>query len=322
MASRLIRKTVILAKVETTSGTDAVPTGAANALQVTNMSITPLDAKNVDLNLILPWFGASPSLVGTASVKCSFSVMLAGSATAATAPAWGALLLGCANAETTGLTAPNRVEYLPQTDLNKTLTIYYYDDGVLHKLLGVFGTCKLSSKSGEAPMLTFEFVGLDGGVTAVANATAVLTNWKTPVAITKANVTDILLGCTYATGALSGGTAYNSTGLTLDWGNKVAFAPMLTNEQVVLTDRKMVGTLSLELSAAQEVAQFAAVKSNALQGIGFVIGTVTGNKIMLHMPSVQLTNPKKEEFNGMRLIGFDMICCPVAGNDELRIVHL
>ena len=319
---RLNRKTVILAKVETTSGTDAVPTGAANALQVTNMSITPLDAKNVDLNLILPWFGSSPQLVGTASVKCSFTVPLAGSGTAATAPAWGALLLACANSELTGLTVPNRVEYLPQTDTLKTATIYYYDDGVLHKLLGAFGNCKLSAKSGEAPMLTFDFIGLDGGATAVANATAVLTAWKVPVAITKANVTDIQLGCTYATGVLSGGTVYNSTGLTLDWGNKVAFAPMLTTEQVVLTDRDMVGTVSIELSAAQEVAQLASVKANALQGMGFVIGTTAGNRIMLYMPSVQLLNPKKEDFNGMRIIGFDMRVCPVAGNDELRIVHL
>jgi hypothetical protein len=322
MASRLIRKTVILVKVETTSGTDAVPTGAANAMQVFDMQITPLDAKSVDLNLILPWFGSSPALVGTASVKASFSVLLAGSGTAATAPAWGPLLLGCANSETTGLLTPNRVEYLPATDAIKTVTIYYYDDGVLHKLLGSFGNVKLSAKSGEAPKLTFDFVGLDGAATAAVNATAVLTAWKNPVAITKANVTDIQLGCTYSAGALSGGTPYNSTGLTLDWGNKVAFAPMLTTEQVVLTDRQMVGTVSIELSAAQEVAQITSVKANALTGMGFVIGTATGNKIMLHMPSVQLRNPKKEEFNGIRLIGFDMVVCPVAGNDELRIVSL
>lgn len=319
---RLIKKTVILAKVEVTSGTDSVPTGALNAIQAMDLSITPLDASNVDTNIIAPWFGNSPSLVGTASVKCSFSVLLAGAGTAATAPDWGALMIGCATAETTGLLTPNRVEYLPATDTLKTLTIYWYDDGLLHKLVGCFGNVKLSAKSGEAPKLTFDFVGLDAGVSAAANATAVLTRWKVPVAITKANVTDILLGCTYATGALTGGVAYNSTGLSLDWGNQVAFAPMLTTEQVVLTDRKVTGALSIELTAAQEVTQMAAVKANTLTGIGFVIGTATGNKIMLHLPSVQLINPKKEDFNGMRLIGFDMRVLPVAGNDEVRIISL
>jgi hypothetical protein len=249
-------------------------------------------------------------------------VLLAGAGTAATAPAWGALMLACATAETTGLTTPNRVEYLPATDALKTVTIYWYDDGLLHKLLGVFGNVKLSAKSGEAPKLTFDFVGIDGGVSATANATATLTDWKMPVAITKANVTDITLGSTYAAGAITGGTSYNSTGLSLDWGNQVAFAPLLTTEQVVLTDRKVTGSLSVELSAAQEVTQMAAVKANTLTSVGFVIGTATGNKIMLHLPSVQLINPKKEDFNGMRLIGFDLRVLPVAGNDEVRIVSL
>lgn len=320
--SRLIKRTVILFKIETTSGTDAVPTGADNAMQVTDLSITPLDAKNVDLNPITSYLGGGVQLVGTASVKCSFTVPLAGSATAATAPAWGAPLLACGNAETTGLTTPNRVEYLPATDALKTGTLYYYDDGLLHKVLGCFGNPKLSAKSGESPKLLFDFVGLDGGVSATTNATAVLTAWKTPVAITKLNITDVLLGCTYSAGALSGGTSYNSSGLTLDWGNTVNFAPLLTTEQVVLQDRDVKGSISLDLTAAQEVTMMTAVKANTLQGLGFVIGTATGNKIMLHMPQVQLINPKKEDFNGMRLIGFDLRVIPSAGNDELRIVHL
>lgn len=320
--ARLIRQTVILAKVETTSGIDAVPTGALNALQVTDFSVTSLDANNIDTNVLLPYFGGSPALVGPASVKCSFSVLLAGAGAAATAPAWGALLLGCGMAETTGLITPARVEYLPITDLLKTLTIYYHDSGVLHKLLGAFGNVKLSAKVGEAPKLMFDIVGLDGGISAVANATAVLTNWKTPVAVTKANVTDISIGCTYATGALTGGTAYNSTGLTLDFGNKVDFVPMLTTEEVVLNDRKLVGNVSVELTPAQEVTFMATVKANTLQGLGFVVGTTTGNRIMFHLPAVQLINPKKEEIGGKRIIGYDLRAMPVAGNDEIRIISL
>lgn len=319
---RLIKKTVVLAKVETTSGTDATPTGAANAIQVMDLSITPLDLKMADLNTITPWFGGMQKLATTASVKCSFSVLLAGAGVAATAPAWGALLLGCAHAETTGLTTPARVEYLPATDLLKSLSIYWYDDGVLHKLLGAMGTVKLSAKSGEAPKLTFDFVGLDGGVAAVGNAAAVLTAWKTPPAVTKVNVTDIQLGCTYAAGVLTGGTSYNSTGLELDWGNQVDFVPMLTTEQVVLSDRNMTGRASLDLSAAQEVSLMAQVKANTAQGLGFVIGNTSGNKIMLYAPAVQLLSPKKEELNGMRLIGFDLRLNPVLGNDELRIISL
>jgi hypothetical protein len=64
------------------------------------------------------------------------------------------------------------------------------------------------------------------------------------------------------------------------------------------------------------------VKANALQGMGFVIGTATGNKIMIHHASVQLINPKKEEISGKRIIGYDYRAIPVAGNDETRFICL
>lgn len=319
---RLIKKTVILAKVEATPYTDAVPVGATNAIQVANMSITPIDAKMVNINTITPWFGGSMDLVATSAVKCSFDVLMAGSGTAATAPAWGQLLLGCAMAETTGLTTPARVEYDPITSANKTLTIYYYDDGVLHKLVGTVGNVKLSAKSGDVPKFTYEFIGVDGIPTASANPAAVLTAWKVPPTITKANVTDIKLGCTYAAGVLTGGTSYNSTGLTLDWGNTTAFVPMLTQEQTILSDRNLKGTVELDLTAAQEVAQLANVKSNIFTGLGFVVGTATGNQIMIYAPAAQLINPKKVDNSGMRLIGFDIGLNPVAGNDEIKLISL
>ena len=93
---RYARNALILAKVETTAGVDAAPTGAANALLVANLTINPLKANNVSRDLVRPFFGGSEQLVGTATVEVSFDVELAASGTAGTAPAWGPLLLGCA----------------------------------------------------------------------------------------------------------------------------------------------------------------------------------------------------------------------------------
>lgn len=319
---RFIKKTILLAKVETTPGTDAVPTGAANAVQIINATITPIEAKMVNLNVFTPYFGGSIDLVATTYSKISFDVLVGGAGAAATAPPWGQLLLGCGMAETTGLTAPARVEYTPITDLMKTLTLYYYDDGILHKILGSVGTCKLSAKSGDAPKFTFEFLGADGIPAAATNAVGVYTAWKIPPTITKANVTDIQLGCAYAAGALTGGTPYNSSGLTLDWANTTAFSALLTVEQGVLGDRNIKGTTELDLTAAQEATQYANIKANVQTGMGFVIGKTSGNQIMIHMPGMQFTNGKKVDYQGQRLIGFDFGLNPVAGNDELRIVSL
>lgn len=319
---RYIRNTVILAKVETTSGTDAVPVGATDAVLVSDMTITPLDANNVSRDLVRGYFGGSEQLVATASVKVSFTVELAGSGTAATAPAWGDLLLGCAMAEAL-LATPNRVEYTPISTALKSLSIYYYDDGVLHKLLYCMGNCKLSAKIGERPTLAFDFVGVDGGVTAVANASPTLTAWKTPPTMAKANVVDITIGSTYATGAITGGTVYPSTGLDLDFGNQVNYVPLLSTERVDITNREITGSVQLDLTAAQEVTFMGTVKANTTQSLAITIGTATGNKMIIHAPAVQLINPSKQDVNGSRMIGYDLRLVPTAagtGNDELRIV--
>lgn len=318
--TRYIRNTVVTAKVEATAGTDALPTGLADAVLVSDMSITPLDAANIDRNNIKGFFGANEQLVGPASVKTSYTVELAGSGTAGTAPALGDLLLGCAMAEGV-LADPVRVEYTPVSTGLKTLTNYYYDDGVLHKLLGVMGDFTLTAKVGERPVLKFDYTGLDGGISEAMTA-GTFTEWKAPVAMTKANVTDITLGATYALGALTGGTPYNSTGLELKSGNAVNFTPMLSKEDVDITNREVTGSFELELTAAQEVAFMAQVKANTKQSLALTIGKVAGNTVIIFMPAAQLTNPKKAELNGKRLIGYDFRAIPVVGNDELRLVFL
>ncbi|MEG1971187.1 MAG: phage tail tube protein, partial [Burkholderiaceae bacterium] len=178
---RILRNTAILAKVETTYKTDAVPTGAANALLVSNMSITPLNAQNVNRDLVRGYFGGSDQLVGTSNVQTSFDVELAGSGAAGTAPAWGALLQACGYAEV--VTSGQRVEYTPVSTGIKSVTIYYYLDGTLHKLIGARGTFQLRAdmQTGR-PVISFSFTGLDGGIAAAANPAMALAAWKTPVA--------------------------------------------------------------------------------------------------------------------------------------------
>jgi hypothetical protein len=182
------------------------------------------------------------------------------------------------------------------------------------------GNVKLSAKIGERPTLVFDFVGVDGGVTATSNATPTLTAWKTPPTMAKANVVDITLGSTYATGAITGGTVYASTGLEIDFGNAVNYVPLLSTERVDITNRDVTGSVQLDLTAANEVTFMATVKANTTQSLALTIGTATGNKMIIHAPAVQLINPSKQELNGSRLIGYDLRIVPNTGNDELRIV--
>lgn len=318
--ARLSRKIAILAKIETPYGTDATPTGAANAILISNQNINPLNAQNVERNNVRSYFGASGQLIGSAYVEVSFDVEIAGSGAAGTPPAWGVLFRGCSFAET--VTASVRTEYTPVTDSPESLTIYYYDDGALHKLLGARGTVSIKLGAGDRPVFSFRFLGLDGGITAVANPSQTLTAFQTPLAVTDANTGDFTLGCTYtaATPALTGGTTYTSKGLEFDIGNDVQHIPLIGGESVEVTGRKGSGKFMLDLTAANEVTFMGDVKTNTTQSLGLVHGTTGGNKVLVYAPQVRLFNPRKEDVNGRRLIGFDASFEPATGNDEIRIV--
>ena len=140
MPLRLIRNTAILLKLEgsATYGIDSVPTGAANAMLVSNLSINPLNSQNVDRDLIRPFLGGSEQLLGTRYVEMGFDIEMAGSGTVATAPAWAPALIACGFAQT--LTATVRADYTPISTAFDSATIYWHDDGVFHKAVGCRGT--------------------------------------------------------------------------------------------------------------------------------------------------------------------------------------
>lgn len=320
---RYIGNTFVQAKQEVTAGTDSSPTSASDAVLVRDCSITPIEGRFVSRDLLRGYFGAADQLPGSMFKKLSYTVELAGSGTAATAPQWGDMLIACLMAEAL-LATPSRVEYTPSTPSAaapaKTLTQYAWDDGVQHKLLGSIGNGKISAKIGDRPTIAFDWLGLDGGDTAVANPSQTFTAWKTPPVMTKANVVDITIGCSYSAGALSGGTVYPSQGLEIDLGVKMDFVDMLSAQRVDVSGRDTAGSVTLELTAAQYVSMLALVKAATPQTLGFTIGTTAGNKIIIFAPAVVLGVPSLQAVGGVRTYTFPLKFLPSAGNDELRIV--
>lgn len=317
---RLIRKTAILCKLETTYGVDPVPTGAANALVVSNVSINPLNAEYIKRDIIREYLGASEELPGASYVECGFDIELVGAGTLATAPAWGPLMRSIGFAET--ITAGARVDYTPVSGNFESSTIYYFDDGVLHKLLGVRGTATLDLTVGQKPTISFKMMGVDGGIAELANPNTTLTAWRVPQIVTDENSGDITIGATHAVAVapvFTGGQAYPSQGLTIDLGITATFQKLLGGKSIAITDREVTGAVKLKLTAAQEVAFMADVKGAAKRSIGLIHGTVANDKVGVFLPAAQLKEPTKEELNGERLIGYKLRALPVAGNDEFRI---
>ncbi len=100
MTQLLTRKRAILAKIETTYGVDPTPTGGANAILMSNITVSPMEMNLAQRNNIKAYLGNNPSVLAAIYAKVSFDVEVAGSGTAGTAPGYGPLLRACALSET------------------------------------------------------------------------------------------------------------------------------------------------------------------------------------------------------------------------------
>jgi hypothetical protein len=319
--SRLIRNTAVLAGLETMYAVDAAPTGAANALLVSNLSINPLNAQNVDRAVIRAYLGNSEQLLGTHYKEAGFDIELVGSGEPGVPPAWGKLLRACGFAET--ITVDTRVDYTPVSTAFESLTMHWYDDGVVHKFVGARGTATLKLAQGEKPALSFKFIGKDGGDAVLALPTTDLEEWRIPEVVMDSTSGSLTFGATHSAltaPALVAGTPYPSEGVTIDFGIQTPFNALIGSESVPITERKVTGSVRLELTAAEEISFLNDVKATSLTSLGMQHGTVEGDKVLVFMPSVQRVEPTKEEKNGMRMLGYKLNINPKNGNDEIRIV--
>lgn len=102
---------IILSKIEPANayGADAGPTGAANAMLLTDVSFSPMEGEDVSRNIELPWQGAQEELGTAFRAVLTGSFELVGSGTPGVPPAWGPLLRSCGAAEV--VTPDTSVEY-------------------------------------------------------------------------------------------------------------------------------------------------------------------------------------------------------------------
>jgi hypothetical protein len=104
---------------------------------ISKPQLKPLSANNVPRDVLLGFLGQKEQLVGTIFQQCSFDVELAGSGTAGTRPAYGDLMLAARGPR------PSRPPCASTTRRSRaafqSVSLYWYDDGALHKLLGARG---------------------------------------------------------------------------------------------------------------------------------------------------------------------------------------
>ena len=132
------RNVLLMAKIETVSGTDPIPTAPLNAMHARVTSYQPTSTQFADRGNVRAFFGSGGKVLVSNHSELDIEVELAGAGAAGTAPAYGPLLRACRMEET--LTASASAAYTPDTDAPETVTFYYDLDGLRHIMTGARGS--------------------------------------------------------------------------------------------------------------------------------------------------------------------------------------
>ena len=307
----LLRKRLILVETESTYGTDPTPDGA-DAVLVRDLSITPQQSDTVSRELIRPYLGASEILLANTRVECTFSVELAGSGTAGTAPQYGKALQACGLSET--VVAATSVTYAPVSSSFDSVTIHYNIDGVRHKVTGARGTFTLNANVGEIPTIDFTFTGIYNAPDDSALPTATYANQATPLIFKNGN-TDTFSLLSYS-GCLQS--------VSMDLGNTIVYRELIGCEkEVLITDRSANGTVVVEAPTIAEKDYFAAALTDATLGnLTFQHGTAAGNIVDFSSTRVDIGDVSYSDQDGIAMLNMPYTAIPsTAGNDEFSLIY-
>lgn len=305
------RRRTILAKIESVYGTDPTPTGAANAILVRNMSITPLAAEMVSRDLVRPYLGNSEMLIASKNVAIEFEVEMAGSGTAGTAAKYGPLLRACGLSET--ISAGVSVTYAPVSTAFESVSLYHNVDGVLHKITGARGNVEFTLNARAIPVMKFTMTGIYNAPSDAALPTVDYSGFQAPQAANTSNTTAFSLF----------GYAGVLESLSLNMGNDVKYRSLIGSESVLITDRKVSGTAVFEAPTITDKDFFAIAIASALGSMSITQGTVAGNKFKIDSSYIDISNPTYSDNDGITMLTVPFVAVPSsAGNNEISFTTL
>lgn len=307
MADRYERILAVLAKLETTEGTDSEPSGAADALQISNVSFTPVAGEEVSRDLVQPYLGSQGIILVGSYIQIEFDVEMAGAGAAGTAPAYGPLLRACGMSET--INADVSVEYDPVSDGFESMSLYYVQAGVRHIALGSRGTFTLSVVPKQIPKIRFSIMGLLGTISDQAMPSVNTSAFVSPVIVSKAQTTFSLHGAERVTESIN-----------LDLSGTVTPRFLIGEEKMAITNRQSTGTAVVTAKSLATQNWFEISEARTAAVLQSVHGTVAGNIVQLDAPAVEIGRVSQGASDNIINYSLPLILKPTSsGNDELKI---
>ena len=310
------RRKILAVALESTYGTEAVPTGS-QAILAKDIELTALAGDTVSRELETPYYGNSGQIQVNSHQSISFKVELSGAGTAAEVPPWGVLLRGCGMAET--LTADDastdnsneaQVTYTPISEAEESLTLYINRDGQLHRLLGARGTWSLELASNAIPYLSFTFTGLWADPASASPLTPDYSPFQPPKIGSRQNT---------PTASLHGQALALST-FSYEHTNEVTHRELIgADNQVLITGRSPTGSVTVDEPPLSQRNYFMIARAGATGTLLLQHGQTTGHIIEFRAPKVEINNPQLSEASGISQLQLNLAMLPVSGNDELSL---
>jgi len=308
----LKNRALILAKVESSYGVDASPAAGTDAVLCEPPSLS-LVSKKLERNNVRSFMGKNAPVNVGEGLKIAFTTELKGSGTAVDdPPEIAALFRACNMTETINPGAS--VDYEPNSavgipDGAESITIYYNQDGILHKLLGCRGTFSMSLKAGEYGKINWEFTGIyagpvDQAISAGSYATAM------PPVFKAANFSID----SYA-------AVIESLEITL--GNEIAKRPSANAATGILewfiAGRAPTGKIDPEVVALATKDFWNLWETSKQMALSATLGDAASNKCVITAPAVVLDGLGYEEREKLLIYGASFGLHPTAsGDDEIK----
>ena len=307
---KLHRKRSLLAKIESSYGTDPTATGSANYVEVVDLEVEPVASDEVEQETIRPYPGNYPVLLANTRVNVSFGVFMVGSGSAGTAPKYDPILKACGLSAAT--VSSTSVTYTPSTLASQdSVTLYVNYDGVRHKVTGCRGTFSIVCAVNEIPRINFEMQGIFNTPTDTALPTVTKSLQPDPVLFKNGNTSSFSV--------FGFGAALQSW--ELDFANEVIYRELVGGtKEALITDRRPSGSMVIEAVALSS-------KNFFTTALGTTTGTNTwshsggaGNIVTVSCPQTDLGQPTYEETDGITMLNLPFYATPTdAGQDEFSL---
>lgn len=275
---RLKRRAVLLAKTETTYGTDPTPTVSANAILTMDVKVKE-NFEPIERDVQILSMTRKQNIGAKRFVEITFKTELYGSGSVALPPRIGALLKAAAMSET--ISSGTAVTYAPASSSLSSCTIWVEMDGVLHKANGCVGTFKVNAEAGKQAVVDWTFNGIYNAPTDASLGTPTFESTVDLPPLVK-----------------SAGLTLNSVALvvnafTLDMGNTIAQRPSVNAAFAIagfhVTDRKPVATIDPE-SELIAVYDYRTDILTTPRNLHLNVGSTVGNKLLINIPKFNTTD--------------------------------